>query len=140
VFVYLVILSLGNQMEKQYFCLVNQQVREKALQAIKTAPEGFLVEVKAKTRSLDQNARLWAMLKDVSHQVSWHGRKLSPTDWKHIFSSSLKKMDVVPNLEGNGFVILGLSTSNMNIKEMIDLQELISAFGVEHNVEWSSYE
>jgi hypothetical protein len=120
-------------MEKQYFCLVNQQVREKAIQAIKTAPEGFLVEVKAKTRSLDQNARLWAMLKDVSHQVSWHGRKLSSTDWKHIFSSSLKKMDVVPNLEGNGFVILGLSTSNMNIKEMIDLQELISAFGIEHN-------
>jgi hypothetical protein len=127
-------------MEKQYFCLVNQQVREKAIQAIKTAPEGFLVEVKAKTRSLDQNARLWAMLKDVSHQVSWHERKLSPTDWKHIFSSSLKKMDVVPNLEGNGFVILGLSTSNMNIKEMIDLQELISAFGVEHNVEWSAYD
>jgi hypothetical protein len=127
-------------MEKQYFCLVNQQVREKAIQAIKTAPEGFLVEVKAKTRSLDQNARLWAMLKDVSHQVSWHGRKLSSTDWKHIFSSSLKKMDVVPNLENNGFVILGLSTSNMNIKEMIDLQELISAFGIEHNVEWSSYD
>ena len=54
--------------------------------------------------------------------------------------TSLKKMDVVPNLEGNGFVILGLSTSNMNIKEMIDLQELISAFGIEHNVEWSAYD
>jgi hypothetical protein len=127
-------------MDKQYFCLVNQSVREKAIEAIKTVPEGFLVEVKPKTRTLVQNARLWAMLKDVSHQVSWHGRYLSTYDWKHIFSSSLKKMDVVPNLEGNGFVVLGISTSNMNIKEMMDLQELISAFGVEHNVEWSSYE
>ena len=127
-------------MDKQYFCLVNQQVREKAIEAIKTVPEGFLVEVKPKTRTLEQNARLWAMLKDISQQVSWHGRYLSTYEWKHIFSSSLKKMDVVPNLEGNGFVVLGISTSNMNIKEMIDLQELISAFGVEHNVEWSTYE
>lgn len=127
-------------MDKQYFCLVNQLVREKAIQAIKTVPEGFLVEVKPKTRTLEQNARLWAMLKDISHQVSWHGRYLSIYDWKHIFSSSLKKMDVVPNLEGNGFIILGISTSNMNIKEMMDLQELIFAFGIEHNVEWSIYD
>ena len=126
-------------MDKQYFCLANQAVREKAIQAIKTAPDGFLVQVKPKTRTLEQNARLWAMLKDISHQVSWHGRYLSPDDWKHIFSSSLKKLDVVPNLENNGFIIIGISTSKMNIKEMMDLQELISAFGIEHNVEWSEY-
>lgn len=44
----------------------------------------MVVEVKPETRSLAQNARLWAMLGDVSKQVNWHGRKLSPTAWKHV--------------------------------------------------------
>ena len=42
----------------------------------------------------------------------------------------------MPGIEG-GFVVLGLSTSNMTKQEMNDLQELISAFGAEHNVTWS---
>jgi hypothetical protein len=127
-------------MNKQIFILSSPTARENALKSIKTAPDGFCVEVKPKARSLVQNARLWAMLKDLSHQVTWHDRKLSSDDWKHIFTSSIKKMDVVPNLENDGFVILGSSTSNMTIKEMIDLQELIAAFGAEHNVKWSQNE
>lgn len=46
-------------------------------------------------------------------------------------------MDVVPNLEGTGFVALGLSTSSMTIKEMIDMIELITAFGVDHGVKFN---
>ena len=126
-------------MNKQYFVLVNDQVRENAIRAIKTAQEGFCVEIKPKTRSLEQNARLWAMLKDVSHQVVWHGKHLSETDWKHVFTSSFKKMEVVPNLENNGFVVLGSSTSTMKVSEMAELQELISAFGSEHDVRWTEY-
>ena len=57
--------------------------------------------------------------------------------WKHIFTSSLKKMDVVPNLEGTGFVALGLSTSKMTKKELSDLLELIYSFGAERGVNWS---
>jgi hypothetical protein len=90
--------------------------------------------VKPETRSLEQNARLWAMLSDVSEQVDWYGRKLAGEDWKHIFTASLRKLDVVPNIEGTGFVALGLSTSNMTKAELSDLMELISAFGAERGV------
>ena len=61
----------------------------------------------------------------------WHGRKLSAEDWKHIFTASLKRMDVVPNLEGTGFVALGLSTSKMSKREFSDLLELVNAFAAE---------
>lgn len=122
---------------RQIFMLVHSNARLNALQAVKTAPEGYCVEVKPKTRSLEQNSRLWAMLTDISKQIDWYGRKLSPEEWKHVFTAALIKQEVVPSLDGTGFVVLGLSTSKMTTKEMSDLQELISAFGVEKGIEWT---
>lgn len=97
----------------------------------------MVLELKPETRSTEQNRRLWAMLGDVSRQVDWYGKKLSPEDWKHVFSSSMRKLDVVPNLDGTGFVALGLSTSKMTKGEMSDMQTLMEAFGAERDVVWS---
>ena len=97
----------------------------------------MVLEVKPSTRSLEQNARLWAMLADISFQVDWYGRKLKPDEWKHVFSAALKKQEVVPGIDG-GFVVLGLSTSKMTRAEMSDLQTLMEAFGAEHDVRFSA--
>ncbi len=97
----------------------------------------MVLEVKPSTRSLEQNARLWAMLADISFQVDWYGRKLKPDEWKHVFSAALKKQEVVPGIDG-GFVVLGLSTSKMTKSEMSDLQTLMEAFGAEHDVRFSA--
>jgi hypothetical protein len=97
----------------------------------------FELRVKTETRSSEQNARMWAMLGDVSRQVEWYGKKLSPEDWKHVFSASLRKLQVVPNLDGTGFVALGMSTSKMTKAEFSELMELMSAFGAEREVVWS---
>lgn len=80
---------------------------------------------------------MWAMLTDISKQVVWHGRKLDAESWKHIFSSSLRKQDVVPNLDGTGFVVMGVSTSSMTKAEMSDLLELIASFGAQQGVKFS---
>jgi hypothetical protein len=122
--------------DKQVFILVHPLARRNALEAVRTAPEGFCVEIKPKTRTIEQNSRLWAMLSDVSRQVDWYGQKLSPEDWKHMFSAALKKQRAVPGIDG-GFVILGQHTSKMTVREMRDLQELISAFGAERGVKFT---
>jgi len=122
-------------MTKQIFFLEHDTARNNAIACVKQAPDGYCVEVKPKTRTIEQNRRMWAMLGDVSNQVEWYGKKLTAENWKDIFSASLKKQDVVPAIDG-GFVVLGQSTSKMTIKEMTDLQELMAAFGVEHGVEW----
>ena len=96
----------------------------------------YVVEVKPLTRTIDQNAKLWAALTDISEQVNWHGNKLSNEDWKHIFSASLSQQRVVPNIDGNGFVVLGKSTSKMSVAEMSDMIELIQAFGAQYGVKF----
>jgi hypothetical protein len=100
----------------------------------------FELEVRPERRSSEANARMWAMLNEVSQQVEWYGKKLTPEDWKHVFSASLRKLDVVPNIDGTGFVALGMSTSQMSRKEHSDLMALIEAFGAERGVKFMETE
>ncbi|MDA6301964.1 recombination protein NinB, partial [Escherichia coli] len=72
-----------------------------------------------------------------SRQVEWHGRWLDAESWKCVFTAALKQQDVVPNLAGNGFVVIGQSTSRMRVSEFAELLELIQAFGTERGVKWS---
>ena len=96
----------------------------------------MVVEVRAETRSLEQNARLWAMLTDISKQVEWYGHRLTPDEWKDVFSASLKRTKVVPGLDG-GFVVCGQSTSKMTIAEMCEMQGLMEAFGAQKGVRFT---
>lgn len=123
--------------DRRVFRLVHAEARRRAAACCMESPDGWHVEVKPPTRTLDQNARMWAMLADVSRQVDWYGKKLDPEDWKNLFTATLKKLAVVPNLEGTGFVALGQSTSRMTKAELGELMELISAFGVERGVVWT---
>lgn len=123
---------------RQQFILVHAPARAGAILAVQNAPDGTVVELRERTRTLEQNAKLWAMLTDVSKQVNWHGQKLTQENWKDIFSAALKRQQVVPGLDG-GFVVLGQKTSKMTKREFSELVELIYAFGAEHGVEWSEH-
>lgn len=110
-------------------------IREKAKRWIDQAPAGTRVEYKAPKRSLEQNALMWALLTEVAEQVAHHGIKLGADDWKLIFLDALKReVRMVPNLDGNGFVNLGRSTSDLSKDEMTDMIELIMAFGAKHEL------
>ena len=110
--------------------------RARARQWVQDAPDGYAITFAPMTRTLDQNAKLWPMLEDVARQVCWHGAYLGTDDWKNMFTASLRKSRVVPGIDG-GFVVTGLSTSNMSKSEFSELIELIYAFGAERGVEWS---
>ena len=103
------------------------------LKAMLTAGHRMVMEIKPVTRSLEQNAKMWACLTDISKQVNWYGHKLSPDDWKHVLSATLRKQKAVPGIDG-GFVVVGLSTSQMTIAEMSEMIELAHAFGADQGV------
>ena len=109
------------------------------LKSLLMAGHRMVVEIKPETRTLAQNARLWAMLTDVAKQVDWYGRKLSAEEWKHVMTASMTKQDVVPGIDG-GFVVLGKSTSKMTKPEMSELQQLIEAFGAQQGVRFTAQE
>jgi hypothetical protein len=87
-------------------------------------------------RTLDQNAKLWPMLGDISEQVEWHGQRLKDHEWKDVFTAALKRYRAIPGIDG-GIVLLGMRTSRMTKSELSDLIESIYAFGSDHEVVWS---
>ena len=103
------------------------------LKSMLIAGHRMALELKPVTRSLEQNAKMWACLTDISKQVNWYGNTLSPDDWKHVLSATLRKQKAVPGIDG-GFVVVGLSTSQMTIAEMSEMIELAHAFGADQGV------
>ncbi len=85
--------------------------RRRASDWVFSADDGTRVVFIQAKRTIDQNAKMWAMLTDIAEQVEWHGLKLGTNDWKLMFMDALKReMRVVPNIDRNGFVNLGAST------------------------------
>jgi hypothetical protein len=118
------------------FILREPKAREAAAKLCASAPSGTRVEFKAARRSLPQNSLLWARLSDISRGLTWYGEKLRPQDWKTVLMGAFRKNRVVPTPDG-GFVMLGLSTSDLTKEEMNDFLDLISHFAHNHGVELS---
>jgi hypothetical protein len=122
-------------MSRATLILASAAEKARAHAWINQAPANTRLEFKAPKRTLDQNAAMWAALTEIARQVAWHGLKLTADDWKLIFLDALKReVRMVPNLDGNGFVSLGRSSSDLSREEMSDLLELIKAFGAAHGV------
>jgi hypothetical protein len=125
-------------MSRALILVRNDMDRKRASDWCLKAPAGTRIEYKRAKRSLDQNSRLWALLSEIAAQKTWHGMRLTPDDFKLIFMDALKReLRIVPNLDGTGFVNLGRSSSDLSKEEMSDLLELITAWGVEHGIQFN---
>ena len=92
-------------------------------------------------RTLEQNAKLWAMLGDISRQVEWpvNGvmQKLDAEDWKSLMTAAARQeVRMAAGIDG-GVVMLGVSTKRMTVRELGDVIECMYAFGVDKDITWT---
>ncbi|WP_395393129.1 recombination protein NinB [Novosphingobium sp. BL-8A] len=121
----------------QTLILANDQVRRLAHQLIDRAPERAVLNIREATRSLDQNAKMHAMLSDISRAKPM-GRNLKPEIWKCLFLDAMgHQANWVPSLDGDGVVNTGFRSSRLTVAQMSDMIESMYAFGAEHGVVWS---
>lgn len=108
--------------------------------AIEHAVEVIVRPVKSR-RTLEQNAKLWAMLGDIARQVPWavNGvmQHLDAEDWKNIMTATVRQEVRMAAGVNGGVVMLGQSTRKMTVQELSDLIEFMHAFGAERGVVWS---
>ena len=75
---------------KQYYCIVNDTVKDNLIAFIRTIPVNprapMVVEAREETRTDKQNRLMWPLLKDLSDQVVWHGEKLTREEWKDLIT------------------------------------------------------
>lgn len=108
--------------------------------AIGHAVELIVRPVKSR-RSLAMNAKLWAMLGDISRQVEWPCNgimtKLDAEDWKALITAAAKNEIRMAQGINGGVVMLGVSTRKMTVEEMSNVIEQLYTFGAEKGVVWS---
>ena len=85
---------------KQRYIMSHELARQRAIDAVRNAPAGYVIEIREPTRTLDQNALLWPLLTEVSRQVDWYGQKLTEDEWKDVFTAGLRKQKAVPGIDG----------------------------------------
>ena len=110
-------------------------IQQNIINGLKSGP--VVVSLGRETRSGEQNNLLWALLTDISNQVTWFDKKHSPEAWKDIITGSFKGAEFVPNINGDGFVLLGMRTSKMDKPTFSALVDYIQAFGADQSIKWS---
>jgi hypothetical protein len=107
--------------------------RDFAKALIDRAPADAVVTIKAATRSLDQNAALWAALSDIS-RAKPEGRMHTPEVWKCLFMQACgHAVQFELGLDGRPFPT-GFSSSRMTKAEMSDLLDFVFQWGAERGV------
>ena len=120
----------------QTVILRGQSQRDFAKMLIDRAPADAVVRVSLARRTLDQNAKLWAMLSDISRAKPL-GRVATPETWKALVMHACGfAVQFEMGLNGQPFPT-GFRSSAMTKDEMSMLIEWLYAFGAEHGVRWS---
>jgi len=110
--------------------------RAYAASALAQAPDNAVVSIKKATRSLEQNAKMWAMLHDVARSKP-EGRTWTPDTWKAAFMHAAgHQVQFAEGLDGSGPFPVGFRSSHLSVGQMADLITVIQEYGDRHGVHW----
>lgn len=85
-----------------------------------------------------QKRMLFGTIDSIRTQTTWYGKVLDKHAWKNMFSACITRQEVVPALDGHGFVVIGGETKNLSRRAFADLITVALAFGNERNVKWKN--
>lgn len=126
-------------MAGQTIILHGPDQRRLAHHMIDQAPQGGVCNIRKPARTLDQNAKMWAMLSDISRAAP-EGRRWTTDTWKAAFMHALgHEVLWQPGLNGEPFPA-GFRTSKLNKTQMADLITCIQEYGDRHGIDWSQPE
>lgn len=123
--------------ERRTIFLDTAHGRQRAARMAQEAPEDWVARFGQRTRTDDQNRKLWPMIADIQRQVP-DMATYSANDVKLRFMDALgSEMRFLPKLEGQGLFPVGHSSSALSVEQFGALLELLYKYGAEHGVVWS---
>ena len=98
------------------------------------------MEIKAQSRSEEQNAKYHAMLSEIATQAQHLGAKWSAEDWKRLLvdlfakETGLQGGKIIPSLDSNGIVQLGLQTRDFTKEQAMEFITFLEAWGATNGI------
>jgi hypothetical protein len=138
---------------KQLFILAHDVARQRAIEAVRSAPAGFSVTVAEPAKSRGQEEKYHAQIGDIAAQWQYLGIKWSAEDMKRILVNGFKEdtkndpdlaecwrsmgeLRAVPGMRG-GLLVLGDQTRKFPKRLASAFVEWLYALGAEQGVEWT---
>ena len=122
-----------SQLNRRVFVLAHDAARRAATRAIEEAPEGYVVEVRPRTRNLEQNAKFHAICSDMARAgAEWAGKARTAEQWKVLLVSGHSvatqgSAEIIPGIEGE-FVNIRESTALMSKARAASLISYATAY------------
>jgi NinB protein len=96
------------------------------------------IQEEGERRSLEQNAKMWAMLTEFAEQYEHNGRYYDPEHWKAILLHAWgQEIEFLPALDGKAFIPYGNQSSKMLKRDMVSFLEFILAEGTKRGVKFA---
>ena len=90
-------------------------------------------------RSVEQNAKLHALLQDIAQQLEWAGEYRDIETWKRMMVAAFERANanapvMLPALDGAGVDFIYRRTHRMSKQELSELIEFATSWALEHGV------
>jgi hypothetical protein len=125
---------------RRTFILAHPEARRRAMAAVAEAAPGEVVEVKAPTRNLAQNALLHALLSEIADRVKWAGELRDEEVWKRLLTAAWlraegESLQLLPAVDGKGLDVVYTPTHTLSKGQMASLVDYVTAWAIEQGVE-----
>jgi hypothetical protein len=127
-------------MKKQTYKLGSKESREHIINAILSAPTGFLVIIQPDTRTLQNNRCQWPILSAFAKQLRWpiNGAMqfISDEDYKDILTAAYRQemTRIAQGFDGKSVVMLGHRTREFTKEEWPEWMEFLNWAAAEKGV------
>lgn len=123
--------------DARIFVMAHDEARRLAVEAVRTAPPGFVVRVEPPKRNADQNALLHCELSEIADHMEWAGKKRSIDTWKRLLTAAWlrargESVELLPALDGHGVDVVFRRTSTLTRAECAELTTFIQAWKAEN--------
>lgn len=104
------------------------------------AGKALRMEIKAESRSDEQNAKYHAMLSEIAVQAQHMGAKWDAESWKRFLvyefckQLGLPQGQIVPSLDGSGIVQLGLQTRDFSKERAAEFIAFLEAWAADKEI------
>lgn len=143
---------------KRIYKITGEASRQAIKREADAAPIGHIVTIAEPVKKREQEEKYHAMIGDIAKQCTFMGRSWSREDWKRLLIDAYVRVarenakaegkpdpfagqgEIVPALEGNGFVQLGVQSRGFKVKQAAEFIEYLLDYGENQLVVWSEQE
>lgn len=138
--------------------LTGDLARSAAKRHIDQAPDGHVFKISEPVKKREQEEKYHAMIGDIAKQCTFMNRKWSSEEWKRLLIDAYVRVardnakaegkpdpfagqgEIVPALDGGGFVQLGIQSRRFRVKQAAEFIEYLLDYGENQLVVWSDSE